>query len=49
MSKVVIDASKSFWQLNLKELFYYKDLFYTLAYRDFRVKYAQTFLGFILV
>jgi len=47
MSKVIIDASKSFWQLNLKELFDYKDLFYTLAYRDFRVKYAQTFLGFI--
>jgi len=47
MSKVIIDASKSFWQLNLKELFSYKDLFYTLAYRDFRVKYAQTFLGFI--
>jgi len=46
MSKVVIDASKSFWQLNLKELFDYKDLFYTLAFRDFRVKYAQTFLGF---
>lgn len=47
MSKVVIDASKSFWHLNLKELFEYKDLFYTLAFRDFRVKYAQTFLGFI--
>jgi lipopolysaccharide transport system permease protein len=46
MSKVVIDASKSFWHLNLKELFDYKDLFYTLAYRDFKVRYAQTFLGF---
>ena len=46
MSKVVIDANKSFWHLNLKELFEYKDLFYTLAYRDFRVRYAQTFLGF---
>ena len=45
MSKVVIDANKSFWHLNLKELFEYKDLFYTLAYRDFRVRYAQTFLG----
>lgn len=47
MSKVIIDANKSFWHLNLKELFEYKDLFYTLAYRDFRVKYAQTFLGFV--
>jgi len=31
---------------DLKELFYYKDLFYTLAWREFRVRYAQTFLGF---
>src|SRR5690606_16479509 len=45
MSRVVIDANKSFWHLNLKELFEYKDLFYTLSYRDFRVRYAQTFLG----
>ena len=46
MNKVIIDANKSFWHLGLKELFEYKDLFYTLAYRDFRVRYAQTFLGF---
>ena len=46
MGKVVIDASKGFWHLNLRELFDYADLFYTLAYRDFRVRYAQTFLGF---
>lgn len=46
MSKVIIDANRSIWHLNLRELFDYKDLFYTLAYRDFRVKYAQTFLGF---
>lgn len=44
--KVIIDANKSPLSLELKELKNYKDLFYTLAYRDFKVKYAQTFLGF---
>ncbi len=47
MSKVVIDANKNWYSLDIKELFGYKDLFYTLAYRDFKVKYAQTFLGLI--
>ena len=45
MSKTIIDANKSILSLDLKELFHYKDLFYTLAYRDFKVRYAQTFLG----
>ena len=45
MSKTIIDANKSALSLDLKELFQYKDLFYTLAYRDFKVRYAQTFLG----
>jgi len=31
--------------VNLKELFQYRDLFLILAYRDLRVRYAQTFLG----
>lgn len=47
MSRVVIDANKSWYSLNVKELFEYKDLFYTLAHRDFKVRYAQTFLGLI--
>ena len=45
MSKTIIDANKSVLALDLKELIQYKDLFYTLAYRDFKVRYAQTFLG----
>ena len=45
--KVIIDANKSPLSLELKELKNYKDLFYTLAYRDFKVKYGQTFLGLI--
>ncbi|MEL6536184.1 MAG: ABC transporter permease [Bacteroidota bacterium] len=46
MKKTIIDAEKRGLQLELKELLQYKDLFWTLAYRDYRVRYAQTFLGF---
>lgn len=45
MSKTIIDANRSWYSLDFKELIEYKDLFYTLAYRDFKVRYAQTFLG----
>jgi lipopolysaccharide transport system permease protein len=45
--KLIIDSSDSALKLNLKELFRYKDLFLTLAYRDLRVRYAQTFLGLL--
>ena len=43
--RIVVDASKRGFSLNLKELFEYRDLFLILAYRDLRVRYAQTFLG----
>ncbi len=47
MSKLVIDANRSRFSLNLRELFAYRDLFLILAYRDLRVRYAQTFLGLL--
>ena len=47
MSKLVIDANRSRFGLNLRELFAYRDLFLILAYRDLRVRYAQTFLGLL--
>lgn len=43
--KLIVDADKRSLSLNLKELLHYKDLFLILAYRDLRVRYAQTFLG----
>ena len=43
--RIVVDANKSRFSINLKELLDYKDLFLILAYRDLRVRYAQTFLG----
>ena len=45
MVHLVVDADKRSRLLNLTELIHYKDLFYILAYRDLRVRYAQTFLG----
>lgn len=44
---VTIIKPKSGWQvLNLKELKEYRDLFYFLVWRDIKVLYAQTILGF---
>lgn len=43
--KTVIDANKKSVLPNFKELFRYKDLFVTLAWRDFKVRYAQTTIG----
>lgn len=46
MSIHTIDAGKKLVFFDLRELLRYKDLFLTLAYREYRVRYAQTFLGF---
>lgn len=45
MQKTIIDGQKKPFNIGLKELIQYKDLFLILAYRDYRVRYAQTFLG----
>ena len=47
MQQTVIDASK--WSVfpNLNELWRYRQLMYSLAWRDIRVKYAQTFVGLL--
>lgn len=41
----IIEAENSSSSFKIKELWKFKDLFYTLAYRDLRIRYAQTFLG----
>jgi lipopolysaccharide transport system permease protein len=44
---VSIIKPKSGWQaIDLKELKEYRDLFYFLVWRDIKVLYAQTILGF---
>lgn len=47
MHKLIIDADRKTTALNVRELVAYKDLFLILAYRDLRVRYAQTFLGLL--
>ncbi|MEO1051784.1 MAG: ABC transporter permease [Bacteroidota bacterium] len=47
MSNVVIEAGRNRLMLNIRELWRYKDLFWLLAYRDYRIRYAQTALGFV--
>ncbi|MBA3648957.1 MAG: ABC transporter permease [Chitinophagales bacterium] len=45
--KTVIEAGQSKWKVNLREIFYYRDLLWMLAYRDFKIRYAQTVLGIV--
>jgi lipopolysaccharide transport system permease protein len=47
MGYKIIDANKKSIFPDWKELFRYKDLFLTLSWRDFRVRYAQTTIGFL--
>lgn len=45
MSKTVIRAGKRSVLPDVRELIRYKDLFLTLSWRDFKVRYAQTTIG----
>jgi len=47
MRKQVIDANKKQIFPDLKELRRYRDLMFTLSWRDFRVRYAQTTIGLL--
>ncbi|MEM9884536.1 MAG: ABC transporter permease [Bacteroidota bacterium] len=46
MSKIIIEAGSLSVRQRLKELAEYRELLWTLAYRDVRVRYAQTAVGF---
>ena len=48
MSRTIIESNNK-QIFSLKEVIQYKDLLYTLAWREFRIRYAQTFLGFLWV
>jgi lipopolysaccharide transport system permease protein len=45
--KKIIEAQKSNFIPDFKELYRYRDLFITLSWRDFRVRYAQTTIGLL--
>lgn len=42
---VVIEPSRGWISLNLRDLWHYRDLLYILTMRDIRVRYKQTLLG----
>ena len=42
---VVIEPSRGWVPINLRDLWHYRDLFYILAARDIKVRYKQTLLG----
>lgn len=46
--QVTVIKPRSGWQaINFRELFEYRDLFFFLVWRDIKVLYAQTILGFL--
>jgi lipopolysaccharide transport system permease protein len=47
MSEKIIVSNKRQLFPDFSEVFRYKDLFFTLAWRDFRVRYAQTTIGLL--
>lgn len=47
MSEKIIVSNKRQLFPDFREVFRYKDLFFTLAWRDFRVRYAQTTIGLL--
>lgn len=49
MRPKIIDADKKHLFTDFAELYRYRDLFMTLAWRDFRIRYAQTIIGFAWV
>lgn len=45
MEKTIINAESSSWLPDFGELYRYRHLLFSLAWRDIRVKYAQTYIG----
>jgi ABC-type polysaccharide/polyol phosphate export systems, permease component len=45
MTKTIIEPNSFSPKQKLKELYQYRELLFVLSYRDFRVRYAQTFIG----
>jgi len=42
---VVIEANRSWWRLDLHELWKYNELLYTLCWRDIKARYTQSVIG----
>ncbi|MDI6770933.1 MAG: hypothetical protein QMD04_14840 [Anaerolineales bacterium] len=44
-SHIVIEPSRSWFRLDLGDLWRYRELLFFLAWRDIKVRYKQTLLG----
>jgi len=47
MRKIIIEPHSNPLKINFSELLAYRELLFALAYRDLRIRYAQTFIGFL--
>ncbi|MEM9546462.1 MAG: ABC transporter permease [Bacteroidota bacterium] len=47
MEKTIISADNRSWFPDFKELYRYRQLVFSLAWRDIRVKYAQAYIGLL--
>lgn len=47
MTKIIIEPKYNPFKVNFRELYQYRELLVALTYRDYRVRYAQTAIGFI--
>jgi lipopolysaccharide transport system permease protein len=47
MEKTIIDANSRSILPDFREIYKYRQLLFSLAWRDVRVKYAQTYIGFL--
>ena len=45
--ELIIKPRKKWFDLNLKELWRYRELAFIFAWRDIKVRYKQTFLGIV--
>jgi len=43
--EIVIKPKNKWWQIDLQEIWRFRDLFYFLTWRDIKVKYKQTMVG----
>jgi lipopolysaccharide transport system permease protein len=43
--EIIIKPKNKWWQVDLKEIWQFRDLFYFLTWRDIKVKYKQTMVG----
>jgi len=43
--EIIIKPKNKWWQLDLKEIWQFRDLFYFFTWRDLKVKYKQTAVG----